>query len=150
MLPIYKVRWKYEDDPGKGCNPVISWSLNNWIAFSIRPNSHAQQQQRINTHPHPHPVNTHTVYITNPNQPNEVWSVYTQHTGIIEHIEWNNNTNCFLTVDNFATAKIWQQDNFLMNQWKCMATLDLGEGDQVRKVFWVSGCRKYDINIEKM
>ena len=76
--------------------------------------------------------------------------MFTHHSGIIEHIEWNNNLSSFLTVDSFGIAKIWIPDNNLMNQWKSMSTIDLGDGDQVKKVFWVSGCRKYAFNVEKM
>lgn len=156
MLPVYKVRWPFGDEEvaedEKVSKPVISWSRSNWIAFSTGPSWHlhhdAQQKQSLSQPPLQ--LGIDSVFIMNPNEPDDIYPVSTHHNGVVEHIEWNNNITSFLTCDSFGVAKIWQPENHLMNQWKSSHSVDLGEGDSVRKVFWLSNCRKYGFNIEKM
>lgn len=140
MLPHYKSVWSEEENLGKNvCKPISSWSSQNWIAFTI---GHIWKQ--------PSPNKIDTVFICNPDQPWELYTLQTNHGCAIVHLQWEGNGMVFITVDSKGIGKIWHPDKNLVNNWTCSSTIDIGEGDKIRCFSWINSRSKYSIDVEKL
>ena len=142
MLPAYKVKWCDKQKLGnKVTKALCSWSTQNWIAFTTGYTGGYEKDTL---------VNIDTVYVVDPNEPWQVFTINTGHGCRIEHVEWEYGGSRLFTVCQRGICKIWAVDNYVVNRWKCTEKINIGNGDQIKKIIWIHSGSKFSIDIEKI
>ncbi|XP_065650567.1 uncharacterized protein LOC136078707 [Hydra vulgaris] len=141
MLPVYKLNLICDDAKQTiSSNPKCSWSSTNWILYA--PNTCCKSNGS----------GIDSVYIFNPNTPDDVFTLKTNHQNYIEHIEWVKGTCKFITVDLDSICKIWSNErpNNFINSWECISEFNLGNGDMIIKLLVINNRNIFNWDLEKM
>ncbi|RMX43772.1 hypothetical protein pdam_00019497 [Pocillopora damicornis] len=131
---IYDVVWS-TSKPVKS-NPcgkvVVAWSCRNLIAFST-----GYRKLDLNEEHNPSGTNgqnkrsqvTNGINILDPDCPWDVCSFSSGHEGLIQTLSWDGTGSRLLSTDLVG--------NYMVNDWECIRTIDVGEGERLVAISWI-------------
>lgn len=139
---IYDVVWS-TSKPVKS-NPcgkvVVAWSCRNLIAFST-----GYRKLDLNEEHNPSGTNgqnkrsqvTNGINILDPDCPWDVCSFSSGHEGLIQTLSWDGTGSRLLSTDLIGVCKLWTMKNYMVNDWECIRTIDVGEGERLVAISWI-------------
>ncbi|KAK2573990.1 Mediator of RNA polymerase II transcription subunit 16 [Acropora cervicornis] len=119
---IYNVVWS-TTKPLKSnlCGKVVvAWSCRNLVAFSTGyrklDNLDGQSSSSIN---------------------DENSSFSSGHKELIQSLTWDGTGSRLLSSDLVGICKLWAMKDHMINDWECISTVDVGEGERLVAISWI-------------
>ncbi|XP_078363146.1 mediator of RNA polymerase II transcription subunit 16-like isoform X2 [Oculina patagonica] len=140
---IYNVVWSTER-PIKSnlCGKVVvAWSCRNLVAFSTgyrkltpagegnNPSGTNEQSKRSQL--------TNAINILDPDSPWDVCSFSSGHEELIQTLTWDGTGSRLLSTDLVGVCKLWALKDHMVNDWDCVCTVDVGEGERLVAISWI-------------
>lgn len=141
---IYNVLWSTEK-PLKSnlCGKVVAaWSCRNLIAFSTgyrkltcstteASNACSSNDQNSRSQI------TNGIHIFDPDTPWDVCSFSSGHKELIQSLTWDGTGSRLLSADLVGVCKLWVMKDHMVNDWECVCTVDVGEGERLVALSWI-------------
>lgn len=119
---------------------VVAWSCRNLIAFSTGyrklnasegSNSSCTNEQNSRTQI------INGIHILDPDSPWDVCSFSSGHKELIQSLTWDGTASRLLSTDLVGVCKIWAMKDHMVNDWECVLTVDVGEGERLVALSWI-------------
>lgn len=119
---------------------VVAWSCRNLIAFSTgyrklhsgegsNPSGVNEQSKRSQI--------TNGINILDPDSPWDVCSFSSGHEELIQTLTWDGTGSRLLSTDLVGVCKLWVMKDHMVNDWECVCTVDMGEGEKLVAISWI-------------
>lgn len=139
---IYNVVWS-TTKPLKSnlCGKVVvAWSCRNLVAFSTGyrklDNLDGQSSSSINDENSRSPV-CNAINILDPDSPWDVCCFSSGHKELIQSLTWDGTGSRLLSSDLVGICKLWAMKDHMINDWECISTVDVGEGERLVAISWI-------------
>jgi len=139
---IYNVVWSTEK-PTKSnlCGKVVvAWSCRNLIAFSTGYRKlHSGEGSNLSgaNEQSKRSQITNSINILDPDSPWEVCSFKSGHEELIQTLTWDGTGSRLLSTDLVGVCKLWAMKNYMVNDWECVCTVNVGEGEKLVALSWI-------------
>lgn len=139
---IYNVVWSTEK-PLKSnlCGKVVvAWSCRNLVAFSTgyrKLNANEGSNASSTTEQNKRSRITNGIHVLDPDSPWDICSFSSGHKEIIQSLTWDGSGSRLLSTDLVGVCKLWSMKDHMVNDWECVCTVDVGEGERLVAISWI-------------
>lgn len=139
---IYNVVWSTTKPIKRNlCGKVlVAWSCRNLIAFSTgyrKLNPSEGQNSSPTTDQNSRSLISNAINILDPDSPWNVCCFNSGHKELIQSLTWDGTGSRLLSTDLVGICKLWTMKDHMVNDWECICTVDVGEGERLVAISWI-------------